>query len=317
MNNQGAVNQAVAGAQAQGQQLQSQYNQQAGQQYGNYQNATNQANSAYQNLSNYNSSLQDPSQMYSQDLGNAQQMYGFNPQDLLKANQNLANSQTTLANLPQATQQQGNYYGTTAGAMANNYASQAGNIQNVIAGQGNAVNAFQSVLGATQNQANQQATLGLQGEQLKSQNYQALYSTATQQMQTAGQTLSQIEQLQQQQGYLTAQQVNQYQSAYNGYVAAQAAAEQASASMISAQAQASQVNQQVAMMQQVQQKYGVQGVAGAMGVPSSVINPAAVQPRSSVAPSGAGSGNSLVQDILSPFKSLGRSFNMGMQGLQV
>lgn len=245
MNNQGAVNSAISQAQAQGQALQNQYNQQAGQQYGVFQNSQNQANQAYQNYQNYNNTLGNYGDKYGQYLTGAQQMYGFNPADLLQANKTLANTQTTLANLPQAVQQQGNYYGTTAGAQTNNYANQAGSLQAVLAGQTNAVNAYKDVLGATQNQANQQATLGLQGEQLKSQNYSNLYQNSVSQMQTAGQVLNQLQTLQQQQGYVTAQQVKAYQDAYSQYVSAQAAATQASAAMIQAQAQAAQINQQI------------------------------------------------------------------------
>lgn len=183
-------------------------------------------------------------------------MYGFNPQDLLKANQALANTNTTIANLPKAVEQQGNYYGTTAGAEAQNYANQAGNLQGVMAGQSNAANAFQSVLAATQNQANQSATLGLQGQQLKSQNYQALYQNSVSKMAAAGQTMASIEQLQQQQGNLTAQQVAAYRNAYSQYVSAQASSESANASMIAATAQARQTNQQVDMVNRLSSTLG-------------------------------------------------------------
>jgi CTP synthase (UTP-ammonia lyase) len=64
--------------------------------------------------------------------------------------------------------------------------------------------------------------------------------------------MNNIEQLQQQQGYLTAQQVAAYQNARNGYLSAQAALSQASAANISANAtqnldaaQAAYYNQQV------------------------------------------------------------------------
>lgn len=211
--------------------------------------------------------MANPQDLYNQALGSAQQMYGFDPRQLLQANQNLARTNTTIANLPQAIQQQGNYYGTTAGAEANNYANMAGNLNSVQQGQANTANAFQNVLAATQNQANQAATLGYQGEQLKSQNYGQLYTSAVQQMQAAGQTLNQLETLQQQQGNLTAQQVAAYQNALSTYVGAQASAAQAYAT-------AAQLNQQVGFANQVHQKYGVGGIANMLGVPQSVTNPA-------------------------------------------
>lgn len=248
--NQGQVNSEVAGAQANGKVLQNQYNHQAAQQYNNYQANQNQSNSAYNNLLTYTKGMSDPAQAYGQSLAGAQQMYGFDPKQLLQANKNLANTNTTLANLPQAAQAQGNYYGTTAGAQANNYAQQAGNLQALLSGQSNTVNAFQSVLGATQNQANQQATLGLQGQQAKSQNYQKLYDTSVNQMQVSGKALSDLQTLQQQQGFLTSQQVKNYQDAYSSYLSAQAAQAQAAASMVSAQGSAAYNNAQAQLTQQ-------------------------------------------------------------------
>lgn len=235
------VQQDVNAARAQGQANQNLYNQQAAQQYGAYQNTQNQANQSYKNLSDYTAGLQSGQDLYNQQLQSAQDQYGFDPKQLLRANQALANTNTTMANLPQAVQQQGNYYGTTAGAEANNYANLAGNLQNVLAGQSNAANAFQSTLAATQNQANQAASLGLQSQQIKSQNYQSLYSNAVNQMQQSGTTLAALENLQQQQGKLTADQISAYQNAYSNYVSAQAQAQQAAA-------QARQINQQVDMV---------------------------------------------------------------------
>jgi hypothetical protein len=193
---------------------------------GNYQNAVTGYNQAQQNtmntqnsLSDYQKNMADPAKMYGNYLQNAQQSYGFNPQDLLQAQKSMANTNTTIANLPQATQQQGNYYGTTAGAMANNYSQQAGNLQALLAGQGNSVNALQSILGATQNQANQQAGLGLQGQQLNVQALTAILQNAL--------------------GYQNSQQnmvtnARGEQSDYGGYLNAQ---QQAKAALLSAQAQ--------------------------------------------------------------------------------
>jgi hypothetical protein len=230
---------------------------------GAYNNSVNSYNQAAQNtmqqqnnLQGFQQNMQDPSKMYANDLGSAQQMYGFNPQDLLRAQQNLANTQTTVANLPQATQQQGNYYGTTAGAQANNYAQQAGNLQGVLAGQTNAVNAYQGVLGATQQQAQQQAGLGFQGQQLQAQILQNLLSNA----------LGYQGQQQSQEGVAQGE-----QSGYGSYLNA---SKQAQASMISAQAQAAQANataqqiqQQITLAQQVaDQQRNAQQKASASGV---------------------------------------------------
>lgn len=217
-----ATNQAIQN----GQQLQSQYNSQVPGLQSNYGNAQNQANNAYGNLQNYVSTMQSPMSMYNQQLTNAQNMYGFNPNSLLTANKALANTNTTLANLPQAIQQQGNYYGTTAGAEAQNYGNQAGNLNAVQQGQINAVNAYQNILAATQNQANQAATLGLGGEQAQITGLSNLYQNAVGQMQQAGTVMAQIEQLAQTQGTATAAQIASYNAAAQSYTQAQLNAQQ-------------------------------------------------------------------------------------------
>lgn len=204
-------------AYAQGQQLQSQYNNQANQLYGQYQGAQSNANQANQNLANFTNNLPDYGQAYQQDLRNAQGMYGFDPAELLQAQKALAATQTTIANLPEAIRQQGNYYGTTAGQEANNYAQQAGLLQGVLAGQSNSVSAFQNMINATQAQAAQQAGLGLQSQQTKLQGLQAQANNYVSIMQNMGSMMAQIEQLAQQQGGMTAAQQAQYAQAYQAY----------------------------------------------------------------------------------------------------
>lgn len=202
-----------------------------------YNQASGNTQAAQQNLSAYQKNMVDPSQMYGQDLTNAQSMYGFDPKALMAANQNLARTQTVMANLPQAVQQQGAYYGTTAGSEANNYAQQEGNLQPVLAGQTNAVNAYQNILAATQQQANQQATLGYQGEQLNVQALQNLVANA----------LGYQGQQQQQEGVAQGEQSG-YGTYLNALKQAQAAQESASAQMVQAQvaqsAQQQQLNEQ-------------------------------------------------------------------------
>lgn len=295
------TNSLVSQAQANGSALQNQYNSQSSNLYNQYNTNNAQATGAYNNLLNYTQNMQSPSQMYGQDLTNAQSQYGFNPQDLLKANQALAQTQDTLNMLPQAAQQQGNYYGTTSGATANNYANMASNVNGVLGNQTNAVNAFQNVLGATQNQANQQATLGYQGQQLQSQNYQALYQQAVTQMQTSGQTLSQIEGLQQQQGYLTAEQTAAYQNAYSTYLQSSA---QANLANQQAQQQSMQNTQTSAYMNsaayQNYLKYGSTAVPGAAattaGAPAAASNT-----------TGSSGGGLSLSTILNPFKDFATS----------
>lgn len=253
------INQTSAGtaqlenqARAQGQALQNQYNRQAGQTYGEYQQQRGQANQAYQNLLNYTKNLPNYGQLYGQYQQGQENQLGYNPQTMQNYAKNATTLAETMANLPQAVQQQGNYSGATAGQIAQNYAAQAPQIAQAQAGTNaglqNYLNMYQAASGAAQ----QQAQNALAGQQLASQNYQTLYSEANKQMATAGQVLNNIEGLQQQQGYLTAQQVSAYQNARNNYISAQAAAENAAANMISAQANAAKINQQVAYMNKIQ-----------------------------------------------------------------
>jgi hypothetical protein len=226
---QAGVNKLSQDAYDQGQQLQNLYNTQSQQRSGQYDTAFNNAQGAQGDLQGFTKNMVNGNDLYGQNLQNAQTQYGFDPRELLQANKNLATTQTTLANLPQAIQQQGNYYGTTAGQEAGNYGNLAGNINAVLAGQGNAVNAIQSTLNATQNQANQQTNAALTGQQQQLSGYQVAAQNANTIMQNASAAMNQIEQLAQQQGYMTAQQVAAYQNAHSQYINAQAAAQTANA----------------------------------------------------------------------------------------
>lgn len=219
---------------------------------GAYQNAVggyNQAAQATQqqqgNLQNYQANMPNLQNVYQGALTGAQQMYGFNPQDLAKAQKVLAQTQTTLANLPQAVQQQGNYYGTTAGQIANNMAQQGGVLQNVLAGQTNAVGQYQALLGATQAQAQQEQAAQGQYEQLRLGALQNLVANALgfQQQQQGQEGVTQT-QMSNYGAYLNA--LKQSQAAQ-----AAAAAQQTSAraSLISAQADAALKNYQLQQLQ--------------------------------------------------------------------
>lgn len=259
------TNQLINQAEATGSQLQNQYNTQSAQTQQQYQDTYNQANQAYQNLQGYNNQIANTNygQVYQQNETAQQQQLGYDPAQAKQANdlalqavQGATTAENIMGALPQATNQMSNYSGATAGQVAGNYANMSQNInaqatnasnllQNAQGEQGAMTGEFNAAAGA----ANQQVTQQLAGQTLASQNYQALYSNATQEMQTAGQTMTQIEQLQQQQGYVTAQQVAAYQNAYNGYISAQASAEQASAAMVQAKASANLANQQAAYQQ--------------------------------------------------------------------
>ncbi len=242
--NPATVNQNVAAAQANGRALQNQYNAQASQLQGQYGNAVNQANSAYGNATNAANAIQNGGDLYRQNLSDQEQHVGFNPQDLTQANKNLTSIQNQVAFAPTAAQQTGNYYGTTAGGTTNIY---SGLMQNLNPGLTNATNTVGNLTneyGQLTNAANQQAGLTVQSEQNKASDLAGIYANAVSQMQAAGQTMASIENLQQQQGNITAQQVAAYQNAYSTYVQAQAAAQSAQAAMVTATANAGLTNAQ-------------------------------------------------------------------------
>lgn len=201
--NQGAANQSMYNAQVP--QLQSQYNQAQGQanQYG----------------SQYSSFLNNLPQNYTNDMNQIGGMMGYNPQTTQNAAQGLTSAENIMGALPQAVNQMGNYSGATSGQIAQNYGNMAGNINQQVT---NANNAMQNQLGmfgqmqtGAQNITGQQTT-----------GYGQLYTTAVNQMQTAAQTMQQIESLQQSQGTATASQVASYNQAYQSYQQAQLAAAQ-------------------------------------------------------------------------------------------
>lgn len=223
----------ISHAYQQGQALQNQYNQQAGQLQGQYQTdvnqknaAYNQANSAYGNLLNYTQNL--PS-TYMQDIGSVGRSLGYNPALTSTASQNSANLAEAYANAPKAVQQMGNYSGATAGQETQNLNNMSGQLSGASAQANqlyqNQLAAQQNVLGGVNTLVNNQTT-GYSNALTGASN---IYQGATSAMQSAGQTMASIENLQQKQGYVTAEQMNQYQSAYNGYVTAQAAAQKAAA----------------------------------------------------------------------------------------
>jgi hypothetical protein len=240
MNPLSNVSADVANARAQGAAAQTSLNNQSGQLQGQYGQAQNQANSAYQTAQNAQAGIQDAGQNYGNYLQGAESGVGFDPQALTQANQNMVTAQNQIANAPLAAQQAGNYYGTTSGGTTNIYGQLMNNLNPALTNATNSAGALSNEYGLLTNQANQQAGLTLQAQTSKAGAATANYQSAVQQMQTAGQTMAQIESLAQSQGTATAQQISAYQNAYSQYVQASAAA-----SLASAQAQQQQMQNQM------------------------------------------------------------------------
>ena len=234
--NEGQVQSDVNAARAQGNARQADLNQQSVQAKGQYQQAYGQEQGAASELQDYTRKIAglNYGNIYGQDLSNAQSMYGFDPKSLALANKNLLQTQTAMQYAPQAAAQAGNYYGGTAGQAENAYQNMAGNINTTLANQSNAINQYQNLLSATQNQANQQTSQQLAGQAQALGGYEAVAQNYTNIANNASQTMTAIEKLQQDQGSVTADQITAYQNAYSNYVTAQAAASQAASAALTA-----------------------------------------------------------------------------------
>lgn len=216
----------------------------------NYSNQYNQNNAQYQqaqsNLSDYQKYIQssgDLGQAYGQNLQSAEQQFGFDPAELKNAQTALAATQTTMANLPQAVQQSANGRGLTGAQTANRLTQQGTNLQGVLAGQSNGVNALNSVYQNAQGQAGTQT--GFQG-QSQQMNLGALQNiTANAQAQEAQ----------------AANQVQYFNSLRAQGISLNVQEQQAAASAAAALAQAQSVQQQTAMMAAQAALYNQQAAA--------------------------------------------------------
>lgn len=248
------VNQEVSAAQANGNAQQAMLNNQSSQLQGQYGAAVNQANNAQTNATNAANAIQNGGTLYGQNLSSQEQQTGFNPQDLTQANKNLTAIQNQVAYAPTAAQQTGNYYGTTAGGTTNIYSGLMSNLNPGLTNATNSVGNLTNEYGQLTNAANQQTNASLTSEQNQASDLAGVYASAVSQMNAAGSTMASIENLQQQQGALTAQQVTAYQNAYSQYVTAQAAASQAASAALVAPTTAAANTAQAAL-------YGSQNTA--------------------------------------------------------
>lgn len=229
----------ISSAMNQGQQNQAALNNQVTQLQGQQGQSYNQANSAYGNLTNYANTLP---QNYMSDMSQIGGMMGYNPSTTQHAAQGLTSAENIMNALPGAVNQMGNYSGATAGQVAQNYGNMAGNISGQVT---NANNALQNQLGMFGQM--QTGAQNITGQQEAA--YGTAYSTAVNQYQQASSVMSNIENLQQQQGYVTAHQVQAYNAAY----ASQQAAQQSAATAYAQAQSGAQTQQQVGYMSNIQQ----------------------------------------------------------------
>jgi hypothetical protein len=241
--NLGNVRQAINAAGQKGAELQQSYDTQAAQRAGEYQTAQQEATRAQQAYKDFQP--QSGQDLYRQNLGFYEQRYGLDPTALQKANQNLLRTQVAMEYAPQSARQMGNYYGQTAGQSQQAYNNIAENLNQTLGNQQAAVNSYVNLIAATQGAAKDTAAAEIQTQGQKIEQLKGVASNANQIMATAASALAEIEKLQQNQGYLTAQQQAAYQNSYNDYVKAQAAATSANAAIISANAAARTANESI------------------------------------------------------------------------
>lgn len=193
--------------------LQTQFGQQA-QQYGTqYDQARNQAQSAYGNLNDFQHNMQSGADIYNQQLQAANQNAGYDPRNLQAAQSQVSQIQGILGGLPRAVQAQNANYGATAGDVAGQYATEAGNLnQSLNLANTSAANELQKMqAGLAGAQTGTQA--GLQGQQNKLSALNQTYQAAQQQMKAAQDMQTFFADLYSKQGYLDAQQASAYAQA--------------------------------------------------------------------------------------------------------
>ena len=225
MNFDALSNQALASGnqrQADLNQQSAQTQQQYGQQFGSAQAAQNQ-------LQDYTNSIQGGGQQAQDYLTQQYKQLGIDPQAIQSANQQMARTQTALQNSAQAAQQQGGGYGMTAGGAAQGLTNLQGNLNQTLNAQSNQATALsaqldQALKNATMIESSQQTS-----QQQKLSGYQNAANVAQQLAGTASDTMTKIESLAQQQGYVTSETVQMYQKSKSDLIAANAAATSASA----------------------------------------------------------------------------------------
>jgi len=182
------------------------------------------AQDAQNKLQDYTNSIQGGGQQAQDYLNQQYQQMGIDPKAIQEANKQLYQTQANLAFAPQSASQAGNYYGQTAGNTQQIYQGLTGNLNSVLTTQ----TAKANYLSQSLNQALQNATLLENSQQTSQQQklsgYQTVANVAQQLAATAGQTMTQIENLAQQNGYVTSETVNMYQDAKSKIITATAAA---------------------------------------------------------------------------------------------
>lgn len=216
--------QASQQAYNQGQQAQEQLNRQSAQTQQQYQQQYGTAQALQNEQANYIRNIQEGGAQAQKYLQDTYKMLGIQPEAIQSANLQIAKTQAALRNTQQAAQQAGGGYGMTAGGLAQAQTNLYRGLENQLANQ----TAVSTQLSANLDQATkiasfvEQSQLATQEQKIKG--YADVTQTATQLLGVASKTMNDVQKLAQDQGYVTAQQVQSYQTAKNQAAQAGAAA---------------------------------------------------------------------------------------------
>ena len=234
-------------AQAAGNAATSQYNNQAAGFKNDYSNYQGQANTANQNIQNQNAYMQgagSANNLYGNAFNDQATKTGYNQNSMQQAQAGLTNAVGSQNAFNDFANQAASKWGLNAGGLAAANAGATQGLNNNIASQGGALSAQQKAFDQAQTGANQQTGLGLQQQQTQLAGLKSVFDAATAQQKSASDNMSFYQNLAQQQGGLTAQQVNFYQQAKASSAAAQQALAQASYAASQTQGQNLQNTQQ-------------------------------------------------------------------------
>jgi hypothetical protein len=206
-----------------------------------YDTSKNTANTAQNQLSDFSKNMQSGTDIYGKQLTLANQNAGYNVNNLNQAQQQVAQLTGIMGGLPRAIQANNANYGATAGNVANQYATTTGNLNQSL-GLANQNSANQIALQQAGLTGAQNATsAGVQTQAQQLQGLTAAANNAQQVMATSQTQLQSINEIVQQQGYITAQQQQAYALAQQSMATAknalaQIATYQAQAQLYTAQA---------------------------------------------------------------------------------
>ena len=216
-------------AQAAGNQRQADLNQQSAQTQQQYGQQFGSAQAAQNQLQDYTNSIQSGGQQAQNYLTQQYKQLGIDPQAIQSANMQMARTQTALQNSAQAAQQQGGGYGMTAGGAAQGLTNLQANLNQTLNAQSNQATALSKQLGDALANAKMIEDSQLTSQDQKVKGYSYTANVAQQLAGTASDTMTKIESLAQQQGYVTSETVQMYQKSKSDLIAANAAATSAGA----------------------------------------------------------------------------------------